>query len=641
MKRLKIKDKEELLVKSFTGGLEPPEDLMLHEWADKYRVLPRKSSAEHGKWRTSRFPFLKQLMIDLSPQTPVREVTAMKGSQLGFTELCLNRILYNQDVRPVPHLYIQKTLDAISRFSKQRYEPSLNELPWIRDKMRTTKGRGTKDRADTQLIKSFPGGITILGGADSAASLRSAPISDLDVDEWDSFKADIQQEGDPAELAERRTANFPQRKIFRLSTPKTKETSKIEPKFKEGNQQYYMITCPECGHQAPLIWAEDDHPFLLDNLSLESLRCFTIGWDAMNPMTAHTFCQNCGFIIEEKYKTYMMSEENGAHWKIFNVHSMEVSYHISALYSPLGFYSWADAVKLYLKAERTMDRDILKVFTNTVQGKTFSEKGERISAGGILRRREKYRASVPAGVRILTCGTDIQKDRIEAEVVGWGNKYESWSIDYRVFRGNTEYADVWNQLDLYLQTEFEHEVAPTMRPAITMIDSGYRTEQAYKFCQGKEHRLIFPVKGVGGWGKGLFKPPKNRNDFHVFLYTAYPDELKAKFYSQMMTEEPGPNYCHFPFPPDENKDVYNKNHFKQLLAEELRETNETGRVILKWHLPKGRRNEALDCRNYAIVALNVYNPNFELLEKKGIYISGKPQSVKKKKRRRSHQSSIS
>lgn len=641
-KRLKKAEKESIIINAFCDHIEPPENLWLDEWADKYRMLPQKSSAEYGQYRTDRFPFLRKIMRDLSPQRRgVREVAVQKGSQLGFTELCVNRILYNMDVRPVPHLYIQKTIEVMRRFSKQRFEPSLEAIERIKDKVRSTKGRGSKDTADSMLLKSYPGGILILGGANSAASLRSAPISDLDVDEWDSFEVDVNQEGDPAALAKKRTTNFPQKKIFYLSTPKTEETSKIEPKFLQGDQQFYFVKCMECNHTAPIIWAEDDNPFKNEKINVEELKCFTIGWDNSNPDDVYMVCQECGAIIEERHKTFFLSEKNGAYWKPLNPDGAFPSYHISALYSPLGFYSWKEAVEEYLDAELTFDREKLKVFTNTGLGKTFSEKGERISAGGILKRREVYSSPVPEGCRILVCGTDIQKNRIEAEIVGFGKKQESWSIDYRVFMGDTEYEQVWIDLDNFLKEGFLTPNGRIMKPAISMIDSGYKTEKAYHFCHARQHRMVYPVKGVPGWGKGLFLPPKKKNDFGVFLFSAYVDEIKSKFYSHMTKTEPGPGYCHFPLrSKEEGRWMYDKDYFKMLLSEVLKETQVSGQKRLKWELPKGRRNEGLDCRVYALCGLSIYNPNFEMLEKHNQIISGDPRPMKTPGRRRTVKKTI-
>lgn len=592
------------ICRAFAQGLRPPPDRTLAEWSDEKRILPRKSSSEHGRWRTSRFPFLKEIMWELSPQSLAKEICVMKGSQVGCTEIALNRILYNIDYNPVPHLYIQKTVDAVNRFSKQRLGPSLDAMPDLAEKLGTARG---KDASDTILLKSYPGGILILGGANSAASLRSMPIAHLDLDEWDSFDSDIDEEGDPAELAIRRTANFPRRKIFYLSSPGMKETSKIEPKYLDGDQRRYHIPCPHCKDLFVLEWS-------------------LLKWDHDKPETTQCVCPNCGCFIEEKNKTWMFAEENGARWIAQNPEGRFPSFHLSALYSPLGFFSWSQAADLFLRATRNGDRELLKVFINTVLGETFSESSEVTNPIGFLTRREDYGAEIPEGALVLIAGTDIQKNRIECEVVGFGRGQESWSIEYRTFMGDTEQNDVWLQLDGFLNKIYTHASGRQMNICLAMVDTGFKTAKGYAFCKYREHRMVYPVKGVAGWGHGLLNKPTRKNEHGVFLFQAYVDELKSKFYAQLRVDNAGPGYCHFP-----QKEEYDEKYFKMLTAEQMQPRIIRGFRKLEWILPKGRRNEALDCRVYAIAGLTIINPDFDAIESTtGILVRGavgQPQQI--------------
>lgn len=580
------------LRRAFADALQPPPELTISQWADEYRKLPRVSSSEHGQWRTERFPFLKQIMDDLSPQSPCQEVVVMKGAQLGFTEVALNMILYNVDYHPCPMLYVQKTLGAVEKFSKQRLAPSVDAMPGMNEKLGETRGR---DSSNTILLKSFPGGIVILGGANSAASLRSMPVAVLILDEWDSFEQDIQSEGDPAELAIRRTANFPRRKVFYLSTPVLKETSRIEPAFEGGTQCFYEVPCPHCGMLQPIEWKHIK---------------FT-----HTEMTVHDVwleCAHCQKRIEERSKTWMLASENGAQWVPRNRQAGYPSYHLNSLYSPLGFYSWRQAVELFLRANKTFDKQLLKVFVNTVLGETWSESTRTVEAVNILQRREEYVAQVPAGAMVLTAGVDVQEDRIECEVVGWGRAQESWSVDYTSIRGDTELNFVWEQLDDYLRRTWRHEKGMMMNISCVGVDSGHRARVVYNFCRLREHRNVFPVKGAPGWGKGYINRPNNRNKDGVYLFNVYVDEVKSKVYSMLRIDEPGAGFCHFPKAPQ-----YDTEYFRMLTAERLTTQRVRGYTRLVWELPKGRHNEALDCRVYALSALNILNPNFDAIEQKG------------------------
>lgn len=589
------------LVKALTKAFEPPEDLTISEWADKYRSLPKTSSSEPGPWRTSRFPFMKEIMDEISPQSARQEIVVMGGSQISKTEsTCINPMLYYIDYHPCPILYLQKTIQAMERFSRQRLGPSIEATPSVFAKIGEQKSR---DSANTMLLKTFPGGILILGGSNSVATLRSMPIQVLLADEIDSFEMDIEGEGDPVKLAVKRTTNFPRRKIVYSSTPGVRELSRIEPLFESGDQRYYHVPCPHCQHYQPITW---NH----------------LKWDNRDPSTVRMVCEKCKEDIPEHHKTEMLREGK---WVAKFPGRKIASFHVSALYSPLGFYSWAEAVREFLEAHAQRSKEKLKVFVNTVLAETWVEKGKSFEGAQFLRRKENYVAEVPKDALILTAGADVQEDRIEIEVVGWGKNLESWSIDWARFMGDTEGNDVWTQLDLYLRRQWKHEAGYLMTPACVGVDSGHRAHRVYQFCKQLEMRRIFPVKGQGGWGRGLIDRPKTRNQHGVWLFNVFVDEVKSKIYSCLEINEPGPNYMHFP-----NKNEYDEHYFDMLTSERLIEKVREGRKGLAWELRPGKRNEALDARAYAIAALNILNPNFDAIALQGV-VTATPNSLKPRK----------
>lgn len=545
----------------------------------------------------------------LSPQHPASRITIMKGAQLGFTEIGMNFVLYIIDRNPAPTLFVQKTIDSVTRLSKQRLDKSIKLCPTVSEKIGDARSR---DSSNTILLKNFPGGILILGGANSAASLRSMPIQNLILDEEDSYEQEIEEEGTPSELAIRRTSNFPRKKILRLSTPKIKETSIIEPNFENGSMERYHVPCPFCDYKQVLWWSQ-------------------FKWENDDPNTVRYQCCNCDELVDESYKTYMLEHGEWVAEKP-ELRDLRPSFHISSLYTPLGFFSWAEAADMFIRATRNFDRELLKVFVNTVLGETWTETGKSIESSVLTKRREEYTHPMPEGARVLTCGVDVQEDRIEAEVVGWGAGEESWSIEYRVFMGDTEHEFVWQQLDMFLRKTWAHPSGLEVPIAVTGIDSGHRAKVVYEFCRRREFRRIYPVKGENGFGKGYIRRPKKRNDNRVWLFGVFVDEVKSKIYSQLQVTpkegrvptEPLAGFCHFP-----NRPEYNRNHFRGLTAETLKTVRKGGRMALVWDLPRGRRNEQLDCRAYAIGALNILNPNMDLLA-----LRGKPLMPKTKKMRK-------
>lgn len=586
----------------FSKTIKAPKRLTVSEWSDEFRRLPPSGSAEPGRWRTDRFPFLREIMDCLSPHDPCKEVVVMKGSQVGMTETALNFILYTIDHNPAPILYVQNTVEDVEKFSKQRLQRSISLIPSVNEKIGEQKSR---DSSNTIRIKNFPGGILLLGGANSASSLRSMPIMILILDEEEGYDADLDDEGSPTELAKRRTSNFPRRKVFRLSTPLIRETSAIEPGFMNGDQRYYYVECPGCKEKNPLFWA-------------------AMKWENEDPETVCWACPACGELIPERHKNQMLAR---GEWRKHNPDGRYPSFHISALYSPMGFFSWVEAADMFITASRTFNKEKLKVFVNTVLGETWTETGKEIEAHWVAKRKEEYTHAAPDGVLIVTAGVDVQEDRIECEVVGWGHDLENWSLDYVAFMGDTERSDVWDDLDNFLRRGYLHPKGLKILPACVAIDSGHRARVVYTFCRRREFRRFFPVKGFDGFGKGYIKRPMHRNQDGVWLFQVFVDEIKSKIYSQLQISEPGPGFCHFP-----DKEKYNSDYFKMLTAERLESVKRGGRAVLRWTLPRGRRNEALDCRTYATAALNILNPNFDALAAAGVPTTMSGRTVRKRGR---------
>ena len=547
---------QELLADLF-GSLRVPERLDMDEWADMYRVIPDSASSEPGPWRTDRFPFHREIMKALSPSTRVKFVDVMKGAQLGFTELSINHILYVADHAPAPMLYVQKTKTDIEDFSKARLQPSIDACEAVSKKFCAQR---SSEGSNSLLMKTFPGGFVKLGAAEVASSLRSRSIGNLDLDEIDSYKVDLQHEGDPVLLAERRTANFPNAKIYRITTPTLTETSRMAKLFELGDQRYYYVPCPHCNANA-------DRTGTYFNIKWKNIK-----WEDEDPETAQLVCESCGVLISEHFKTWML--ENGE-WRPHKPHKPDqrpgdldvehASFHINALYSPVGFFSWSAAVRMFIEAHKKKDKNQLKVFVNTVLGETWSETGEGVAYDLIEQRREHYapdgRFQIPKGAVVLLCGADVQRNRIECEVVAYGAHEESWSIEYAVFMGDTLQDQVWQEFDLFLQRTWMHETGKLVNIMCTTIDSGDggTTDRVYAFCRTRAFRRVYPVKGKYGWGNGLILRPKDKNKDGVWLFTVYVDEVKSKVYSQLHQGEPGPQYAHFPMRPE-----YNEHYFKML-----------------------------------------------------------------------------
>lgn len=591
----------------FFSVFKPDPILTVSEWADMYRMLPSISAAEPGKWRTSRTPYLREIMDCLSPSSPVEDVVFMKGAQVGGSESGNNWVGFVMDAAPGPMLLVQPTVDIAGRFSQQRIAPLISETPQLQGKVADSRSR---DSSNTRMMKEFPGGVLLLAGANSAAALRSMPIRYLFLDEVDAYPHDIEGEGDPVELATARTRTFARRKILKVSTPTIKSMSRIETEYLESDQRRFYVPCPHCGHMDHLRW---------DRIVIEKN-------DAGRVLPEKTYmrCDDCGGVIYEHHKTDML---NGGEWRVTcpeNATRKKRGYHINALYSPVGWFSWADAVKMFTEALGSPQK--LKTFKNTVLGETWSEAGEGISEHELMERAEDYDLTqLPEGVLLLTAGVDVQPDRLEVELVGWGVGEESWSLDYKVIRGDPQGALVWQQLDVYLGTKYMHPVGVPLGPANTFIDSGgANTVAVYDYVRERGHLGIYAVKGIGGENKPAVGTPQKNNIGKIPLVPLGVNTIKDVIHGRLKILKPGKGYCHFP-------KRYGKEHYEQLTAEEVRVRYHKGFPVREWYKKtEGSRNEAFDCRVYATAAMLQGGWNFDQLAE--MFAGAKQQAVGRKVR---------
>ena len=120
---------------AFIQGLRPEDPLTVSQWADKYRKLSSKASAEPGPWRTRRTPYLQLPMDCLSSSSPVQRVVMQFAAQTGKSESGLNWLAYIMHHAPGPCLAVQPTVDMCKRLSKQRLESMIAETPCLAEKI--------------------------------------------------------------------------------------------------------------------------------------------------------------------------------------------------------------------------------------------------------------------------------------------------------------------------------------------------------------------------------------------------------------------------------------------------------------------------------------------------------------------------
>lgn len=573
---------------AFMDGLRPEQPLTVSEWADKHRRLSSKASAEPGPWRTNRTPYLKEPMDCLSTTSTVQRVVMMFAAQTGKTECGSNWLGYVIAHAPGPMLLVQPTVEMAKRLSKQRLESLISETPCLSERIAPSRSR---DSGNTMFSKEFAGGMMLLTGSNSAVGLRSTPCRYIFCDEIDAFPADVDGEGDPVSLAEKRATTFARRKILLTSTPTVKDFSRIEAEYERSDQRRFYVPCPCCDAMQWLKWPQ-------------------LKWEKNDPATASYECEVCRERFAEIHKPAMLRR---GEWRATAPSDGKTAgFQLSGLYSPLGWLSWADMVDDFLRAKT--DAPMLKSFVNTRLAETWEEDfASKVSADVLLERCEPYKAGVlPDGALAVTIGVDVQGgggsagDRLAVSVWAWGRDEEGWLIDHQEIHGDPCRPEVWKQLDLLVLHDWEHVSGGKLRADVVAIDSGgHATAEVYQYARERAGAGVIAIKGQSQRGK----PPigkASKVDINAqgrtlkrgaAVFPVGGDTVKTTLFGRLKHNERGPGYLHF-------HAQTGAEYFEQLTAEKQALRYVKGFPVREWVKKPSARNEALDCLVYAYAAVH-------------------------------------
>lgn len=559
------------LIQKIAKNFAPPPRLKVSEWADQFRKLSPESSAEPGQWVTARAEYQRDIM-DAVNDPAVTEVVVMTSAQIGKTEALGNIIAYYVTQDASPMLMLQPTLEMAEAYSKDRLAPMVRDCPQLTDKIGDPKSRKTDN---TLLHKTFPGGHITLAGANSAASLASRPVRVVLCDEVDRYPASAGTEGDPVNLARKRTVTFWNRKLILTSTPTIKGASRIESAFLKSDQRRYFVKCPHCQHEQVFVWAG-------------------VKWDD-DPKSAWYECGNCNRPITNGQKLQMVRE---GRWKATAEFTGIAGFHLNELYSP--WRTFGDVADDFVKAKD--DPQKLKVWVNTSLGETWDDQqGETPQFEELASRAENYSPSfVPKGGLFLTAGVDVQADRLAIVVKAWGRGEESWLIYWGEIFGEVTQPKVWQDLDALLTMKFEHELGTDIAITCTAIDSGFKPQEVYNFVRSRRYKVL-ATKGMSSPGKPILgRASKQDVNYRgeiikggVKLFPVGTDVGKDLVYSRIKIRE-GAGRMHFPQGLDDD-------YFMQLTAEKLMVKFVKGVPVREWVKVRAR-NEALDCEVLAYAA---------------------------------------
>lgn len=584
-------DNTPALSRAFRAALQafvPPPDLLPSEWAERNVRIP-VGNAVPGLIRFDNAPYQREPM-DMLVNPDCHRITLQWAAQVGKTQLALCGQAYHIEMRPVSQMMMQPSEADLKTWLAAKFQPLVDSNPALQARIAKPRGR---DGVNNQQMKSYPGGFLMFAWSGSPKTMRgrSAPL--IVVDEVDGYE--VTAEGHPVSLIWQRAATFgDQRKLLEISTPTVRGHSYIEAAFLQGDQRRFHVPCPDCGAWDWLRW--------------ENVR-----WDGRDdedaeqlPETARYSCPHCGTLWDDGQRKAAIRAGKWVAALPFRGHA---SYQLSELYST--FRRLQDIVRSFLEKRAAED---MQTFVNVSLAETWEETGEKADAAALQARAEQYPAPVPMGGLVLTAGVDMQPDRLECEVVAWGVGDESWSVDYQTFWGDVLTGDPWDELEAFLSGTYQHESGAQLTIAAACVDTGGTggsTQAAYEWLRGKTGRRIFGVKGVAGWGRPVVAAPsrkisgKRRRPIDLFLVGT--DEAKLITMRRLKIPAPGPGYCHFPA-------SRGPEWYGQLTAETLITRTHRGFPVRQWH-KTAERNEALDCRVYALAALKIALPSLRRAQK--------------------------
>lgn len=554
--------------------------LTVSEWSDQRRRLSSEASAVPGRWTS--FPFQRPIM-DAVHDHRYRRVVAMLPSQVGGkTEMPLNLIGYHVDLDPCPLLMVEPTLEMARALSKDRIETMFRDTPALQGKLRNTARRESEN---TMLFKAGPGWRLTLVGSNAPAGLAMRAVRGTIFDEPDRYPPSAGTEGDVVSLGEARSTTFPNRWSYMGGTPTIKGASRIDEEYEKSTRGRWVVPCPHCGFEQALEWGGREEPFGLK-------------WESGKPETAAYLCASCAALILETHKGAM--NERGRYVHAHPERDV-IGFHFTALVSPV--MRWSALVREWLEAKGNNER--IKAFVNTRLARVFEEPGQRLDASSLAARREAYAAEVPMGVGFVTSGTDVQPDRLELSIWGWGAGEEAWLLWHHRLWGDTSKPEVWQAHEALLTKAYRHESGQEIRIRLACVDFGYRSGAVSDYVRPRRARGVWAVRGGSQYGIPIIgnkpgKSTKHRVPVWIVGTEAAKDILFPRIAQRLgHGEVPGPRYIHIPTA-DRADDEY--------LAQWA---NEKAITVFRHHRPFRTYRpvsdhaavEAIDCGVYALVGL--------------------------------------
>lgn len=608
---------------AFAAGLTPPRRISVSQWAEENRCFPDDAPIS-GPWRNEKAPYLVEIMDKLSPHDPCEEVSIIKCSQSGGTAAAENLVGFAADVAPGPAMYIGGTFRAAVDWASEKLWPMIRATNCLApDRNGAVRGQNARDGEGSTKYKVMfkRGGYLLLGGANSAASLRQHTVRYAIEDDLDQFPDDLEGQGSPEAMVDSRLKVYNRQglsKRAKISTPTIKGASKIGAANEASDRRRYYLKCPGCGSRFDPIWTD-------------------ITWPDGKPAEAFITAPCCGTPVDHWQKPsmslidgwlptrevdeytkparHMGEDEFQARRATYPV-SKRCGYHITGIVS--AFQTWAYLAEKFIGVQG--DQNKLKGWTNLELGDLYEVKGsapdyEKLKG---LREQDWGRDQFPIGPVVVTIGMDVQGDGIFYERVGWGPNAESWSLDAGFIPGATDVPGegAWADADKVCRRPVVYPGGKPRQVDQVCVDAGYHTAAAEAFCKAHPNRLA--VFGRAGWtlpvlgrgenlryesqGKRTGQATKKTLD-KAYLVGTF--GVKLTFYGYLNStvkagadelasgvETSSRGRCHF------SRDA-SDDWFEQITSEAVMvKIGKNGYPKREWKPLPGRENHYLDCRVY-------------------------------------------
>ena len=571
------------------AAVSPPPRYTVSQWAERFRYLSREYSAQPGRYSLDIVPYAREPM-DAANDPTVREVVLMWSAQSTKTTIVENVLGYFIAAEPSPILLVQPSVEMAQAWSKERFNATCRDTPVLRDLITEQKSR---DSGNTIQLKTFPGGNLAIIGSNAPSGLAGRPRRVVLLDEVDRYPASAGTEGDPVALAIRRTESFWNSVVYLTSTPTNKGTSRIESEYEQTDKRQWFVPCPKCGEFQTLKWSQ-------------------VRWDTDKPETARYVCSGCEAQWSDVDRVAALRR---GEWRATAQFDGKRGYFINGIYSPFkskrGFANRLHQMATeFLEAKRG-GTEQLKTWTNTFLAETWQDAAETVDAGALTERVEHYSPDqLPNEIIFVAAGADVQKDRVEIEIVGLGLEDESWGVEVVKVYGDTEKPDTWKRVGNELTRRFKRADGVELRLSAMAIDFHFRPATVKQFA--KAHGtpcIVVPVIGIGSTQPALTQRRQTQDDF-VYNSVAT-DQAKDVVYGRLRLDERGPRYMHFP-----RGFGYDDGWFRQLTCERVVTKYTKGFPKRVYEKANGARNEALDMRVYWLACVDILRPDVGAIAEK-------------------------